>query len=243
MAFPLSPSSFGFFAVGMKAEELFSIPDSFPFKTYFSPESAPWQWLPNIQAALSGPEFAPNAVELNELPTGVVVAESVYIHPSVSLSPNVVIEGPAYIGEGTEIRPGVYIRGNVITGKGCVLGNSSEFKNSLLFDDVQAPHFNYVGDSVLGNGVHLGAGVICSNLRLDQINVWVKLPGGSVDSGLRKLGALVGDNAEVGCNTVLNPGAVLGKRSLVYPSMAFSGVLESDSIATVRQEQRIIKRR
>jgi len=105
------------------------------------------------------------------------------------------------------------------------------------------PHFNYVGDSVLGNKAHLAAGVICSNLRLDQANVPVKLPTGFIDSGLRKLGALVGDGAEVGCNTVLNPGTILGKKSMVYPSMHFSGYLEAKSIAAVKQDLTIIKRR
>ena len=159
-----------------------------------------------------------------------------FLHPTVKLSPNVVIMGPAHIGAGTVLRPGVYIRGDVIVGEGCVLGNSCEFKASLLLDRVETPHFNYVGNSVLGNRAHLGAGVICSNLRLDRQEVWVKLPGGKVNSGLRKLGALVGDGAEVGCNAVLNPGTILGKRSLVYPSMAFGGFLEPETVAGARTE-------
>ena len=130
------------------------------------------------------------------------------------------------------LRPGVFIRGNVIAGAGGVLGNSCEFKNCLLLERVQVPHFSYVGDSVLGNGAHLGAGVICSNLRLDQNEVPVEMPDGSrKKSGLRKLGALVGDGAEIGCNAVLNPGTVLGRRALVMPAMAFRGTLASNSIA------------
>ena len=131
----------------------------------------------------------------------------------------------------------------MIAGAQCVLGHSCEFKNSLLLNNVKVPHFSYVGDSVLGNGVHLGAGVICSNLRLDQANVWVKLDEGSVDSGLRKLGALLGDEAEVGCNSILNPGCGLGKRSLLYPSTVFGGVLESETIAGSKQEIKKVKRR
>ena len=113
---------------------------------------------------------------------------------------------------------------------GCVLGNSCEFKNSLLLDNVQVPHFSYVGDSILGNGAHLGAGVICSNLRIDKGNVPVILPDGTKHcSGLRKLGALVGDHVEVGCNVVLNPGSMLHKHSLVMPGVSFNGTLNDNT--------------
>jgi NDP-sugar pyrophosphorylase family protein len=125
----------------------------------------------------------------------------------------------------------------VIVGANCVLGNSCEFKNCLLLDGVQVPHFSYVGDSVLGNKSHLGAGVTCSNLRLDQSEVSVQLPDGSrIGSGLRKLGALVGDFAEVGCNAVLNPGSILGRRALVMPTLAFRGSLQANSIAYRRDK-------
>lgn len=216
----------------MQAEELFSISEKFPFWSYFRGDRAPWVWVAQIREALASRQFVPNNPEAHALPPGVVIEGSVYLDPTAILGPNVVIYGPAFIGPNTEIRPGAFIRGNVITGKGCVLGNSSEFKNCLLLDGVQAPHFNYVGDSVLGNKAHLGAGVICSNLRLDGTNVWVRFPGGSEDSGMRKLGALVGDRAEVGCNSVLNPGTILGKDSVVYPSIAFSGMLGAGSTAT-----------
>lgn len=215
----------------------------FPFSDTFKVDDFPWNWVSCIKKALSSPAFVPNESGASSLPQGVVIEGAVYLAPDVVLGPNVYIEGPAYIGGGTKIRPGAFIRGNVIVGKGCVLGNSSEFKNCLLLDGVQVPHFNYVGDSVLGNRTHLGAGVICSNLRLDQQNVLMKLPAGVVDSGLRKLGALVGDDSEVGCNSVLNPGVIIGKRSLVYPSMSFDGVLDSDSIAAIKQSIRIFKRR
>ena len=124
------------------------------------------------------------------------------------------------------------------------MGNSSELKNCLLLNRVQVPHFNYVGDSILGNGTHLGAGVICSNLRLDHAKIPVRLPDKMVDSGLIKLGAMVGDAAEVDCNSVFNPGTILGKRSLVYPSMVFGGYLEAESIVAPQQtSHRVIKRR
>ncbi|MFT4902202.1 MAG: NDP-sugar pyrophosphorylase family protein [Lentimonas sp.] len=217
----------------LKAADLFDFPESLPFGDTFDPELAPWEWVPLIRAALAQFEFTPYA---GEVPAGFRISGEVYIHPSVSLPPFGSIQGPAYIAEGCELRPGVYIRGNVIAGAGCVLGNSCEFKNSLLLDRVQVPHFSYVGDSILGNRAHLGAGVICSNLRLDQSEVPVVLPGGSrTKSGLRKLGALLGDGAEVGCNAVLNPGSILGRRALIMPSMAFRGTLATNSIAYIKE--------
>lgn len=213
----------------LKASDLFEFPESLPFATHFRPDMAPWQWLPEIKRALAEFKFPEQELQ----PTGgLQISGDVFIHPSVKLPPFASIQGPAYIGEGCELRPGVYIRGNVIAGKGCVLGNSCEFKNCLLLDGVQVPHFSYVGDSILGNGSHLGAGVICSNLRLDQANVPVVLSDGSRhNTELRKLGALVGDQAEVGCNAVLNPGAILGKRALVMPTMAFRGTVAAGTVA------------
>ena len=228
----------------MKAEELFSLPDEFLFRSFFSPEDAPWDWIRAIKNSFDASEFSPNPDAFPSLSTGVFVDGPVFIDPSVKVGPNVVIHGPAYIGPMTELRPGVFIRGNVIIGEGSVVGNSSELKNCMLLNRVQVPHFNYVGDSILGEGVHLGAGVICANLRLDRANVPVKTPSGTVNSGLVKLGAMIGSEAEVGCNSVLNPGTILGKRSLVYPSMCFGGYLEDDSIAAPKQQEiRTIKRR
>ena len=159
------------------------------------------------------------------------------------MPPYATIIGPAWIGAGTEIRPGAFIRGNVIVGDGCVLGNACEFKNCLLMDEVQVPHFSYVGDSVLGNRAHFGAGVICSNLRLDQQPIVVRTTDAVYETGLRKFGAIVGDGAEVGCNAVLNPGAILGPRALVMPAMAFSGVLPANTIAHARPGVKFVPRR
>lgn len=213
----------------MFASDLFAFPDSLPFGSVFRGELAPWEWVPLIKKALA--EF--DCAELGlERSCGLQIRGPVYMHPSVRLPAYGSIEGPAYIGEGCELRPGVYIRGNVIVGSGSVLGNSCEFKNCLLLEGVQVPHFSYVGDSVLGNRTHLGAGAICSNLRLDQGEVAVILSKGSKrKTGLRKLGALVGDGAEVGCQAVLNPGSILGKRSLVMPTVAFRGTLAANTIA------------
>ncbi len=225
----------------MKASDFFALPASLVrFAPFFPAEIAPWLWLKKIGAALEATEFGPNELVI---PPGVYLEGRVYLHPTVKLPAYATIIGPAYIGAKTELRPGAFIRGNVIVGEGCVLGNASEFKNCLLLDKVQAPHYNYVGDSILGNGAHLGAGAICSNLRLDQGEVTVKLPTGVVGSGLRKFGAILGDKAEVGCNAVLNPGTLLGPRALVMPSMAFGGYLPPDTIARTRQTITTISRR
>ena len=216
----------------MKASELFTLPSSLQlFAAAFPAEAAPWEWLKQIGAALKAVSFPATD---RTLPPGVHVEGQVFLDPSVRLPPHATIIGPTWIGAGTEIRPGAYIRGNVIVGANCVLGNSCEFKNCLLMDGVQVPHFSYAGDSVLGSGAHLGAGVILSNLRLDQQPISVRLPGGVFDTGLRKFGAILGDKAEVGCNAVLQPGTILGKRALVMPTMAFGGYLPAETIARVR---------
>ena len=142
----------------------------------------------------------------------------------------------------TELRPGIYIRGNVIVGENCVLGNSCEFKNTLILDNAQIPHFTYVGDSIIGNKAHLGAGVICSNLRLDQKDIKIfDLEKKSHDTKMRKLGAIVGDGVEVGCNAVLNPGSLLLAGSMVYPNTTFSGTLNSGEIAHNEQKMKVTR--
>lgn len=219
----------------MQASEFFTLPVSLaPFAPYFRAEVAPWEWLKQIGAALAAVEFPVTGAR--EMPPGVHVEGRVWIHSTVKLPAFATIIGPAWIGAGTEIRPGAFIRGNVVVGENCVLGNACEFKNCVLLDGAQVPHFNYVGDSVLGNKAHLGAGVICSNLRLDQAEVTVRRAEGEVlGTGLRKFGAIVGDSAEVGCNAVLNPGTVLGPRALVMPLTAFTGYLPAATIARNRQ--------
>ena len=225
----------------MKASDFFALPSSLlRFAPFFPADVAPWLWLKKIGPALEAAEFGANE---GAIPSGVHIDGRVWIHPTAKLPAYATIIGPAYIGAKTEIRPGAFLRGNVIVGESCVLGNASEFKNCLLMDKVQAPHYNYVGDSILGNGAHLGAGAICSNLRLDQGEVTVKLPTGVVGSGLRKFGAILGDKAEVGCNSVLNPGTLLGSRALVMPSMAFGGYLPPATIANARHTVTLIPRR
>lgn len=225
----------------MKASEFFALPASLArFAPFFPADVAPWEWLKKIGAALETLEAGAAGPKV---PPGVHVEGKVWLHPTVKLPPFAVILGPTYVGARTEIRPGAFLRGNVIVGEGCVLGNACEFKNCLLLDGVQAPHYNYVGDSILGNKAHLGAGVICSNLRLDQAEVTVRLPGGVASTGLRKFGAILGDAAEAGCNAVLNPGTLLGPRALVMPAMAFGGYLPAATIARVRSTVATMPRR
>ena len=160
-----------------------------------------------------------------EIKAGVLVGRSVKIHESA------VIEPPAVIGHGCEVRVGAYIRGNVITGENCVIGNSSELKNCILLSRVQVPHYNYVGDSVLGNRAHMGAGAICSNLKSDKGNVVVKSDE-IYETGLRKFGA----GADIGCGSVLNPGTVIGRESSVYPLTSVRGVIPCGCIVKSSHE-------
>ena len=143
--------------------------------------------------------------------------EAIWVARDADIAPTAFIDGPCIIDRGAQLRHGAFIRGRAVIGKGCVVGNSTEIKNSILMDGAQAPHFNYVGDSVLGWRAHIGAGVITSNIKCDKTPVTVAYPGGRLRTGLRKLGAMIGDGAEIGCGSVLCPGAVVGCGALVYP--------------------------
>lgn len=171
------------------------------------------------------------------------ISGAVFIGKGTVIEQGAMIKGPAWIGEGCEIRNGCYIRENVIVGSGCVLGNSCEFKNSIIFDEAQIPHFNYVGDSIVGFRGHLGAGVILSNVKLDKSEIIVQTPEGPVNTGLRKFGAIVGDGAEIGCNSVLNPGSLIGRETILYPGTQWRGVAPALSIVRHKQEQQILPRR
>ncbi|MBQ6998642.1 MAG: UDP-N-acetylglucosamine pyrophosphorylase [Clostridia bacterium] len=168
-----------------------------------------------------------------EIADGVLVGKDVTIHPSAT------IIQPAIIGHGCEIRPGAYLRGAVVTGEGCVIGNSSELKNCILLDKVQVPHYNYVGDSVLGNKSHMGAGSICSNLKSDGKAVVIH-GDEDLQTGLRKIGGIMADGADVGCGCVLNPGTVIGKNTNVYPLTSLRGVYPADCI--VKSTDNVLKR-
>jgi UDP-N-acetylglucosamine diphosphorylase / glucose-1-phosphate thymidylyltransferase / UDP-N-acetylgalactosamine diphosphorylase / glucosamine-1-phosphate N-acetyltransferase / galactosamine-1-phosphate N-acetyltransferase len=164
------------------------------------------------------------------------ISENVYVGGGTMIENGATIKGPAWIGNDCEIRSGCYIRENVIIGDGVVLGNSCEFKNCIVFNDAEIPHFSYVGDSVLGYQVHLGAGVILSNVRLDRKEISVKTVDNVIPTGLRKFGAIVGDRAEIGCNTVISPGSIIGRHSLIYPLTHFGGVLPENTVLKMRQD-------
>ena len=155
--------------------------------------------------------------------------EDVWIAKSASVAPTATITGPCIIGEKTEVRPGAFLRGSILVGDGAVVGNSSELKNCILFDGVQVPHYNYVGDAILGYMAHMGAGAVTSNVKGDKRNVVVHGEA-QYETGLKKFGAMLGDYAEIGCNSVLNPGTIIGRNSQVYPLSCVRGVVSARSI-------------
>ncbi|MBE6584456.1 MAG: UDP-N-acetylglucosamine pyrophosphorylase [Ruminococcaceae bacterium] len=173
------------------------------------------------------------------IPGYTLISDNVLVGENVKIYPTATIEGPTIIGSNCEVRPGAFIRGSVITGSGCVIGNSSELKNCILLDKVQIPHYNYIGDSVLGNKAHTGAGTICSNLKSDGKPVVIH---GDVDyeTGLRKIGGILADGADVGCGSVINPGTVIGKNTSVYPLTSLRGVYPADCI--VKATKTVVKR-
>ena len=158
------------------------------------------------------------------------LGDNIWIAKSAKISPSAFIAGPCIIGENTEVRHCAFIRGNALVGNNCVVGNSTELKNVVLVGKVQVPHYNYVGDSVLGYGSHMGAGSITSNVKSDKTLVAVKNDGETLETSLKKFGAMIGDGVEVGCGSVLNPGTVIGKNTNIYPLSSVRGVVEANSI-------------
>lgn len=184
----------------------------------------PWEALPEISSFILnlGKTLSLDEYELRD--------ENVWISRTAKIYPNNYIAGPTIIGPHTEVRPGAFIRGNALVGESCVVGNSTELKNVILFDNVQVPHYNYVGDSILGYKSHMGAGAITSNVKQDHSNVTVNIESDKLDTGLKKFGAMLGDNAEIGCNSVLNPGTVIASGSRVYPLSMVRGFVPPNSI-------------
>jgi NDP-sugar pyrophosphorylase family protein len=162
------------------------------------------------------------------------IGKDVFIGEGTVVEDGAMIKGPTIIGRNCQIRHNAYLRGDVIVGDNCVVGNSCEIKGAILFNGCQVPHFNYVGDSIIGHKAHLGAGVVLSNVKSLKGNVTVTHEGRKIDTGLRKFGALVGDGAEIGCNAVLNPGSIIGRNSVVYPLLNWRGVLAASCIAKNR---------
>ncbi len=196
----------------------------------FEGKSYPWELLPEIKSFI---------VKLgNSLPEDRFEkrGEDVWVAKSAKVAPTACLNGPCIVDEDAEVRHCAFVRGSAIIGKGAVVGNSTELKNVILFNKVQVPHYNYVGDSILGYKAHMGAGSITSNVKSDKTLVVVKAPEEQMETGLKKFGAMLGDNVEVGCNSVLNPGTVIGRNTNVYPTSMVRGFVPENSIYKCRTE-------
>lgn len=216
----------------MKNKDLFKIGESIA-DSYVKKYEYPFEVLPHIKDII---------LEIgSKLDSDFyLLKENVWVHESAKISASSDITGPCIIDSNAEIRPNAYIRGNAIIGKNCVFGNSCEIKNSILYDNVQVPHFNYVGDSILGNFSHMGAGSITSNVKSDKTLVVIKNKDEKVETKLKKVGAFLGDFVEVGCNSVLNPGTVVMPNTNIYPLTMIRGVIDGDMI--VKSMDNIIKK-
>lgn len=207
--------------LNIKTSELFHT-DHPLLKEVFEKSTYPWEILPQIKGIVA--KAVKEGLEgYHELEEGILVGENVKIAKTAT------IEAPAIIGSGTELRPGAFLRGNVIIGEGCVIGNSSELKNCILLNHVQVPHYNYVGDSILGDYAHMGAGSILSNLKSGGKNIVIH-GDKEYETGLRKIGAFLGEHADIGCGSVLNPGTIIGKGTRVYPLSMLRGCYPEKSI-------------
>ena len=208
---------------GITVEELFAPNDSLGYALLKS-VTYPFEALCRISDYIKeiGPTLDPEIYESK--------GENIWIAKSAKVAPTASITGPCIIGERTEVRHCAFIRGSALVGNDCVVGNSTELKNVILIDTVQVPHYNYVGDSVLGSHSHMGAGSITSNVKSDKTLVVIKSSDGKLETGLKKMGAVLGDYVEVGCGSVLNPGTVIGKNSNVYPLSSVRGVIPENSI-------------
>ena len=192
-------------------------------KDYLSQFTYPWEALKGIKDMILelGPTLGDEYKE---------VAENVWVHETAVVFPSAYLGAPCIIGPNTEVRHGAFIRSSALVGADCVVGNSVELKNVILFDHVQTPHYNYVGDSILGYYSHMGAGSITSNVKSDKTLVVVKDGDEKIETGIKKVGAMLGDHVEVGCNTVLNPGTVVGRNTNIYPTSCVRGVIRENSI-------------
>ncbi len=206
-----------------KIEEMYDL-DHTAAKDYLKGFEYPWEALGGIKDLILriGETLDPEEYE--------EVSEHVWIHKTAKVFPSAYIGGPCIIGARTEVRHCAFIRGSALVGEDCVVGNSVELKNVILFDHVEVPHFNYVGDSILGYYAHMGAGAVTSNVKSDRHPVTVHDGDRHIETGLKKFGAMLGDHVEVGCNSVLNPGSVLGRYSRVYPTSCVRGVVEEGTI-------------
>lgn len=208
----------------LKNKELFQDFNLTLAKELFETYEYPWEVLPHIgEMILKIGETLP--AEEYDHPQ-----EDVWIAKSATVFETAYIHGPAIIGKDTEVRQCAFIRGNALVGDGCVVGNSTELKNVILFDHVEVPHYNYVGDSILGHKAHMGAGSITSNIKADRKDIEIRVGDQKIKTGMRKIGAILGDYVEIGCGTVLNPGSIVGHHTNVYPLSMTRGYIEKESI-------------
>ena len=206
----------------IKTTELYDLSHSMA-GDYLSGFDYPWQALAGIKALILdlGSKLGEEYVRPEE---------NVWVHKTANVAPTAYLGAPCIIGANTEVRHGAFVRGSALVGENCVVGNSVELKNVILFDNVQVPHYNYVGDSILGYKAHMGAGSLTSNVKSDRTLVVVKNGDQHIPTGLKKFGAMLGDRVEVGCNSVLNPGTVIGKDTNIYPTSCVRGVVPPNSI-------------
>lgn len=207
-----------------KIENLYDLNETLAGE-YLKGFTYPWEALKGIGELIEELSKNLDPEKYEDRGNGVFIAKSAKIYENVGA-----VTGPCIIGENTEVRPGAFIRGKALVGNDCVIGNSTELKNVIIFNHVQVPHYNYVGDSILGFYSHMGAGSITSNVKSDKTLVVVKDGKEEIETGLKKFGAMLGDHVEVGCNSVLNPGTVIGRNTNIYPLSRVRGVIPSDSI-------------
>lgn len=219
---------------GLRNRDLYNLEETMA-KDLLSQLEYPWQALPKISAFIVS---LGNTLSIEEYDKA---GEDVWVAKTAVVAPTACIHGPAIIGKGAEIRHCAFIRGNALIGEGAVVGNSTELKNVILFNKVQVPHYNYVGDSILGYKAHMGAGSITSNVKSDRQLVTIATPEGKIETGLKKMGAMLGDNVEIGCGSVLNPGTIIGKESNVYPLSMVRGYIPEKSI--YKRQGEIVEKR
>ena len=207
----------------LEVKELYTLSETLA-APLLSKVTYPWEALPEIGAFIL--ELGKSLSEEEYEKRG----ENIWIARSAKVAPTASITGPCIIGKNTEVRHCAFIRGNALVGDGAVVGNSTELKNVILFNKVQVPHYNYVGESILGYKSHMGAGSITSNVKSDKLLVKVHTPEGDIETGIKKFGAMIGDEVEVGCGSVLNPGTVIGRNSNIYPLSSVRGVVPANSI-------------
>ena len=193
-------------------------------KDYLAQFTYPWEALKGIKDMIIALGETLSKDEYTE------VSPQVWVHRTAAVAPTAFLGAPCIIGANTEVRHCAFVRGSALVGEGCVVGNSVELKNVILFDHVQTPHYNYVGDSILGHRSHMGAGSVTSNVKSDKTLITVRMDGEAIETGLKKMGAMLGDDVEVGCNTVLNPGTIVGKNSNIYPLSCVRGTVKTSHI-------------